>query len=120
MGEVRGRWAGRRVRGARPGRRRPGAWALAGAGLLAAMVVAQVVSGLRPEPVRLTSVIVVLLAASAVAFLAGRDGAGRAAGAFGAAAAAGYAAEWIGVRTGVPFGEYSYTSLLRPRLGGVR
>lgn len=119
MGEVRGRWAGRRVRGARPGRRRPGAWALAGAGLLAAMVVAQVVSGLRPEPVRLTSVIVVLLAASAVAFLAGRDGAGRAAGAFGAAAAAGYAAEWIGVRTGVPFGEYSYTSLLRPRLGGV-
>ena len=83
------------------------------------MVVAQVMSGLRPRPVRLTSVIVVLLAASAVAFLAGRAGARRALRAFGAAMAAGYAAEWIGVRTGVPFGKYSYTPLLRPRLGGV-
>lgn len=83
------------------------------------MVVAQVLSGVRPEPVRLTGVVVVLLAASAVTFAAGRDGVGRAVGAFGAAAAVGYAAEWIGVRAGVPFGEYSYTSLLRPQLGGV-
>ncbi|NKZ04307.1 carotenoid biosynthesis protein [Actinomadura latina] len=116
MGQVRGRWAGRRASGVE---RRARAWALAGAGSLGAMVVAQVVSGVRPEPIRLTSVVVVLLAASAVAFAAGRDGTGRAAGAFGAAVVGGYAAEWIGVRTGVPFGEYSYTSLLRPQLGGV-
>jgi putative membrane protein len=83
------------------------------------MVVAQVLSGVRREPIRLTSVVVVLLAASAVTFTAGRNGAGRAVGAFGAATAAGYAAEWIGVRSGVPFGEYAYTALLRPQPGGV-
>ncbi|WP_254715796.1 carotenoid biosynthesis protein [Actinomadura sp. NAK00032] len=83
------------------------------------MVVAQVLSGVRPEPIRLTGVVVVLLAGSAVAFAAGRDGPGRAVGAFGAAMAVGYTAEWIGVRAGFPFGEYSYTSLLRPQLGGV-
>lgn len=92
---------------------------LLGAGLLAAMVVAQVASGLRPEPIRLTSVVVVLLAASAVAFLADRRGPGRAAGAFAATVAIGYAAEWVGIRTGLPFGEYSYTSVLRPQAGGV-
>ncbi|MFA1542610.1 carotenoid biosynthesis protein [Actinomadura monticuli] len=92
---------------------------LAGAGCLGTMAVAQVLSGVRPEPIRLTGVVVVLLAASAVAFAAGRDGAGRAVGAFGSAVAVGYAAEWVGVRAGVPFGEYSYTSLLRPQLGGV-
>ncbi|MBB6398249.1 putative membrane protein [Actinomadura coerulea] len=92
---------------------------LLGAGLLAAMVAAQVASGLRPEPIRLTSVVVVLLAASAVAFLADRRGPGRAAGAFAATVAIGYAAEWAGIRTGLPFGEYAYTSVLRPQAGGV-
>jgi hypothetical protein len=92
---------------------------LLGAGLLGAMVVAQVASGLRPEPIRLTSVVVVLLAASAAAFLAARHGPVRAAGAFAAAVAIGYAAEWVGIRTGLPFGEYSYTSVLRPQAGGV-
>ncbi|GAA2266474.1 carotenoid biosynthesis protein [Actinomadura luteofluorescens] len=92
---------------------------LLGAGLLAAMVAAQVASGLRPEPIRLTSVVVVLLAASAVAFLADRRSPGRAAGAFAATVAIGYAAEWVGIRTGMPFGEYSYTSVLRPQAGGV-
>ena len=115
MGQVRGRWAARRSNGVG---RRVGAWALAGAGFLGAMVVAQVLSGLRPEPIRLTSVVVVLLAASAVTFAVGRDGS-RAVGAFCAAVGIGYAAEWIGVRTGVPFGTYSYTSLLRPQPGGV-
>ncbi|MFC5753634.1 carotenoid biosynthesis protein [Actinomadura rugatobispora] len=91
----------------------------AGAGLLLAMVAAQVASGIRPEPVRLTSVVVLLLGASAVAFLTARRGPGRAAGAFTAAVAVGYAAEWIGVRTGVPFGEYSYTTVLWPQVGGV-
>ncbi|NDU76978.1 carotenoid biosynthesis protein [Actinomadura sp. DSM 109109] len=93
--------------------------ALLGAGLLAAMVVAQVASGLRPEPIRLTGVVVVLLASSAVAFLADRRGPARAAGAFAGAVAIGYAAEWIGIRTGVPFGRYAYTPVLWPQAGGV-
>jgi putative membrane protein len=83
------------------------------------MVAAQVLSGLRPKPIGLTSVVVVLLAASAVCFLAGRHGLRRASAAFGAVVAAGYAAEWVGVRAGVPFGEYSYTPVLRPQVGGV-
>lgn len=116
MGQVRWRSAGPRVSGVG---RRARAWAAAGAGCLGAMVGAQVLSGVRPEPIRLTGVVVVLLAASAVAFAAARSGAGRAVGAFGSAVAVGYAAEWIGVRAGVPFGEYSYTPLLRPQLGGV-
>ncbi|WP_084265296.1 carotenoid biosynthesis protein [Actinomadura macra] len=117
MGQVRDGRAGQR-RGT-PARRRVGAGVVAGSGFLAAMVVAQVASGLRPESVRLTAVVVVLLAASTVAFLAGRYGIGRAIGAFGAAVLVGYTAEWVGVRTGVPFGDYSYTSLLWPQLGGV-
>ncbi|TMQ89927.1 carotenoid biosynthesis protein [Actinomadura soli] len=83
------------------------------------MVAAQVASGVRAEPVRLTSAVVLSLAASAVAFLAARCGLRRAGGAFLAVATAGYAAEWVGVRTGVPFGEYSYTSVLKPQVGGV-
>ncbi|GII82006.1 hypothetical protein Sru01_69880 [Sphaerisporangium rufum] len=31
----------------------------------------------------------------------------------------GYAAEWVGIRTGFPFGEYRYTDVLWPQLGGV-
>ena len=33
--------------------------------------------------------------------------------------AIGYAAEWVGTRTGVPFGDYHYTDALQPLLGGV-
>jgi putative membrane protein len=33
--------------------------------------------------------------------------------------AVGYAAEWIGTRTGLPFGGYRYTGVLWPMLGGV-
>jgi putative membrane protein len=35
------------------------------------------------------------------------------------AAAIGFSAELIGVKTGFPFGHYSYTGVLRPLLGGV-
>jgi uncharacterized membrane protein len=83
------------------------------------MVAAQVASGLDPRPVRLVGVVVVLLAASALVFAAAAGSPGRAAGAFGAAAAAGYAAEWVGLRTGLPFGDYRYTDLLWPQVGGV-
>ncbi|SFQ42257.1 putative membrane protein [Actinomadura madurae] len=83
------------------------------------MMAAQVLSGVRPRPIVLTSVVVALLAASAVSYLAARHGLRRAAAAFGAAVAVGYVAEWVGVRAGVPFGEYSYTPVLRPQVGGV-
>jgi putative membrane protein len=104
------------VASGRVGRR---VWGVAGTLLLGAMLAAQVASGLQPEPVRLTSVVVLLLAGAAVAFAAAWHGIARAAAAFGAAVAAGYAAEWVGVRTGVPFGEYRYTGVLWPAVGDV-
>ncbi|GGO21546.1 hypothetical protein GCM10010116_43360 [Microbispora rosea subsp. aerata] len=95
-------------------------WAkTAGVVALGAMVSAQIATGLRPQDLRLTTMVVVLLAFSAVAFAAAAYGPGRAAGAFAAAVAAGYAAEWIGTRTGLPFGDYRYTDALWPRPGGV-
>ncbi|RAY13853.1 carotenoid biosynthesis protein [Actinomadura craniellae] len=83
------------------------------------MVAAQVASGLHPRPARLVDTVVALLAASATAFAAARYTPPRAALALAAAAAVGYTAEWVGVRTGVPFGEYGYSATLRPQVGGV-
>ena len=97
----------------------PRLWGMLGACLLVAVVVAQVMSGLQPRPILLTSVIVLLLAASALAFAAGVHGLSRTVAAFAATVAVGYAAEWVGIRTGLPFGEYGYTDVLWPRLGGV-
>ncbi|MFB9883606.1 carotenoid biosynthesis protein [Planobispora siamensis] len=105
-----------------PGTRAPAARRVLGAAgtlLLAAMVAAQVATGLHPRPILLTSVVVLLLAASAVAFAAAAHTLPRAVAAFAAAVAAGYAAEWVGVRTGFPFGDYHYTELLQPQLGDV-
>ncbi|MEU6412763.1 carotenoid biosynthesis protein [Microbispora sp. NPDC046933] len=97
-----------------------GAWLNAiGVVALAAMVAAQIATGLRPRDPRLTTVVVVLLAVTALAFAAAAYTPRRAAGAFAAAVAAGYAAEWIGTRTGLPFGDYRYTDALWPRPGGV-
>lgn len=86
---------------------------------LLAMVVAQVASGLAARPERFTALIVVLLAVSAVAFAAGEWGLRRAIAAFGAAVMTGYAAEVVGLLTGFPFGDYTYTAMLRPQLAGV-
>ncbi|WP_311932141.1 carotenoid biosynthesis protein [Microbispora sp. H11081] len=86
---------------------------------LAALVAAQIATGLRPGDLRLTTVVVVLVAVCALAFAAAAYTPARAAGAFAAAVAAGFAAEWIGVRTGLPFGDYRYTDALWPRPGGV-
>ncbi|MEU0518186.1 carotenoid biosynthesis protein [Streptosporangium sp. NPDC006007] len=94
-------------------------WGALGSCLLVAVVVAQVMSGLQPRPILLTSVIVLLLAAGALAFAAGVHGLSRAVAAFAATVAVGYAAEWVGIRTGLPFGEYGYTDVLWPQLGGV-
>ncbi|MBX6385017.1 MAG: carotenoid biosynthesis protein [Microbispora sp.] len=91
----------------------------AGVVALAAMVAAQIATGLRPHDLRLTTVVVVLLALSALAFAAAAHTPRRAAGGFAAAVTAGYAAEWIGTRTGLPFGDYRYTDALWPRPGGV-
>ncbi len=92
---------------------------LVGVVALAAMTAAQIATGLRPHDLRLTTVVVVLLAVSALAFAAAAYGPGRAAGAFAAAVTAGFAAEWAGTRTGLPFGDYRYTDALWPRPGGV-
>ncbi|MEU8796478.1 carotenoid biosynthesis protein [Spirillospora sp. NPDC048819] len=97
----------------------PDGLVVAGAGCLAGMVAAQVASGVSPDPVRQTGPVVGLLAAGAACFVASRRGPARAGGAVGAAMAVGYAAEWVGVRTGVPFGRYSYTPVLQPQVGGV-
>ncbi|WP_449065987.1 carotenoid biosynthesis protein, partial [Planomonospora algeriensis] len=91
----------------------------AGTALLVAMVAAQVATGLQPRPILLTSVVVLLLAATAVAFAAAVHTLPRAAAAFAAAVTAGYTAEWVGTRTGLPFGDYHYTGLLVPQPGGV-
>ncbi|MGA5757861.1 carotenoid biosynthesis protein [Nonomuraea bangladeshensis] len=90
-----------------------------GLAALAAMVALQVASGISAEPVRFTGIVVAVLAVSAIGFAAAGWGTRRTLAAFGAVVAAGYAAEAVGVRTGFPFGEYHYTGLLWPQLGGV-
>lgn len=47
------------------------------------------------------------------------DGTRRGALRLGAVAVTGFAVEAVGVRVGVPFGDYAYTGLLRPQLLGV-
>lgn len=91
----------------------------AGAVSLAAMTAAQVASGLRPGSVLLVAVVVLLLAGCAVAFTAAVTSWRAAAVAFCAAACFGLAAEWVGTRTGFPFGGYRYTDVLWPQFGGV-
>ncbi|WP_245765589.1 carotenoid biosynthesis protein [Nonomuraea jiangxiensis] len=86
---------------------------------LVAMMGCQVASGLSARPERFTGLIVVLLAVCAVAFGAYAWGARRAVAAFGAAVLTGYAAELAGVLTGFPFGDYRYTGVLWPQVGGV-
>ncbi|MFG1948139.1 carotenoid biosynthesis protein [Nonomuraea sp. NPDC048826] len=86
---------------------------------LAAMVALQVASGLAVRPERFTALIVTLLAASAVAFAAAAWGPRRALAAFGGAVLTGYAAEVVGVLTGFPFGDYAYSDVLWPQVGGV-
>ncbi|GLW09139.1 hypothetical protein Misp01_42680 [Microtetraspora sp. NBRC 13810] len=99
--------------------RTPRTGLVAGSVLLAGMVAAQVASGLHPRPVGLTSVVVLLLAASSLALAASACSLPRAAAAFGCAAVIGYAAELLGTTTGVPFGAYRYTGVLQPQLAGV-
>ncbi|HEX8848663.1 MAG TPA: carotenoid biosynthesis protein [Gemmatimonadaceae bacterium] len=62
---------------------------------------------------------VVLAALAAVTHAAARAGWGRAIALMGAAASISLAAELIGTSTGLPFGPYSYTSLLGWRVAGL-
>ncbi|WP_245789688.1 carotenoid biosynthesis protein [Streptosporangium canum] len=96
-----------------------GALGVLGVLLLLGLIVAQVASGMQPRPIPLTSVVVLLLVASALAFAAAIHTFPRAVTALTASMVAGYVAEWVGTRTGLPFGDYGYTGLLRPQLGGV-
>ncbi|WP_226899866.1 carotenoid biosynthesis protein [Nonomuraea phyllanthi] len=107
------------TRSERAGRAALGPARAVGALCLLTMVGLQVASGLDARPERFTGPIVVLLAACAVAFAAGAWGPRRAAGAFCAAVAIGYAAEVIGVLTGFPFGAYRYSDVLWPQVAGV-
>ncbi|GAA0942612.1 carotenoid biosynthesis protein [Actinocorallia libanotica] len=90
-----------------------------GAVLLAGMVAAQVASGLNPESVGLVGLVVLLLAGSAVALTAAAASWSTALAAFLAVAGVGLVAEWVGTRTGFPFGDYAYTDVLWPQIGGV-
>ena len=66
-----------------------------------------------------TTVVVVLLAVAALGATAGSVGWRRAGLAVAGATAVGVAVEAIGIRTGLPFGEYRYTDRLQPQVLGV-
>ena len=89
--------------------------------LLATVVGAQLAYPQLP-PARQTAAtraIVSLLLATSVADLAERRGLRRAALLSGTAAVVGFGAEVAGVATGRPFGHYSYSGRLGPRVAGV-
>ena len=89
--------------------------------LLAGLAGAQVVYGLGRERrgVRATRALVVLLLGASTSEAIEARGARRGAGAIAAAGGLGFAAELHGVATGRPFGHYSYSDRLGPRIGGV-
>ncbi len=66
-----------------------------------------------------TTIVVVLLAAAAGCATAASTTWRGAAAAVAAATAVGFAVEALGTRTGLPFGEYSYTPALQPQVFGV-
>jgi uncharacterized membrane protein len=68
---------------------------------------------------RNSAVVVTSLAVTTLATAAQRWGWRRSAGALASTAVATTALEAVGVRTGLPFGRYHYTSQLQPQLAGV-
>jgi putative membrane protein len=89
--------------------------------LLGALIGAQVAYGRgrlqRPERA-VRGLVGLMLATSAAEALEAR-GLRRGAGPVAAAGAVGFAAELAGVATGKPFGHYTYSGKLGPRIGGV-
>jgi uncharacterized membrane protein len=89
--------------------------------LLGALIGAQVVYGRLPARRLQTATrgIVGLMLAASTADAVEARGVRRGAGAVAAAGGIGFAAEVAGVATGRPFGHYSYSGKLGPRVGGV-
>ena len=89
--------------------------------LLAGLAAAQVAYGLARERrgERATRGLVVLMLAASTTEAIEARGLRRGAGAVASAGALGFAAELYGVATGRPFGHYSYSDRLGPRIGGV-
>lgn len=88
--------------------------------LLATLVGAQVLYPRAPERQRTAAtngMVALMLATSAVEAVEARGR--RGAGMLAVAGAIAHAVEVVGVRTGRPFGHYSYTGKLGPRVGGV-
>jgi uncharacterized membrane protein len=89
-------------------------------GLLGALAGAQMVYGRgAPRAAAATRGVVGLMLAASVAEAVEARGLRRGGGGVAAAATVGFAAELMGVATGRPFGHYSYSGKLGPRLGGV-
>jgi putative membrane protein len=65
------------------------------------------------------SLAVLVQAATVLAILGEAWGFKRTAGALAVVALTSFLAEWIGNRTGFPFGSYHYTDVLQPQLAGV-
>lgn len=89
--------------------------------LFGALVASQVAYSRLPERrlVGATRAIVGLLLATSVTEAVAARGARRGAGPIAAAGALGFAAELSGVATGQPFGHYTYSAKLGPKVGGV-
>jgi uncharacterized membrane protein len=89
--------------------------------LLGALAGAQIVYGRLPAQrlVGATRAIVGLMLATSVAEAVESRGLRRGAAPVAAAGAVGFAVELAGVATGRPFGHYTYSGQLGPRLGGV-
>ena len=90
-------------------------------GLFVALAGAQVSYALLPEGRRVAAtrgIVALMLATSATDATAAR-GPRRGLGLVTCAAALGFATELVGIATGRPFGHYTYTDRLGPRVGGV-
>jgi uncharacterized membrane protein len=90
-------------------------------GLFAALVAAQVGYSKLPERRRIAATrgIVALMLATSVADAATARGGRRGPALVATAGGLGFASELLGVSTGRPFGHYTYTHQLGPRVGGV-
>jgi putative membrane protein len=106
-----------RVTSPRPGR----AVAVLTTALAAVTVLAQISYPLLEGQTlrRVTIAVVVLFCATSLAHAAGYLGAAAAGRVLAVAGGIGLAAEAVGVRTGFPFGSYSYTGTLGPQVLGV-
>ncbi len=90
-------------------------------GLFGTLVAAQVGYSYLPEQRRVaaTRAIVLIMLATSAAEAAAARGPRRGVALVGSAGALGFGAELLGVATGRPFGHYTYSAKLGPKVGGV-